>query len=216
MTTMHHLQLGDLLVVGDFKPKMIKALAVIADRLHPAYDALPNKKKVGSSKESCLFSSLATRDFLVGIGYADATVRTCMLYARADRNGDEVWSLAIGVPGDRDQLDKFNGHAAVIVPSENILIDTTLYQAIRPQWQGAITGMMAVEYLPDSPYRVRGLKQIAGMEFKAAEDGLRFEIAWGDRPNINWRRQPDMTDPQSLQRRRTVAKALRDTFGSFF
>jgi len=65
-----------------------------------------------------------------------------------------------------------------------------------------------------SPNRVRGLPQLAGME-KAAEEDLRFEVAWGDRPDINWRRQPDATDPQSLQRRRRLAKVLLDHFGRF-
>jgi hypothetical protein len=213
--TLRHLQLGDMLVVGEFPAKLIKALAVIATRLHPAYDALPDRKKEGNSKESCLFSSLATRDFLVGIGYTDATVRPCMLMARAARDGEEVWSVGIGLKEEAELPDKFNGHAAVVIPSENVLIDVTLYQVIRPQWQGAISGMMALQYQAESPYRVRDLQQIAGMEMRAADDSLQFEIAWGDRPDINWRRQPDATDPHTLRRRRTVAKALRESFGDF-
>jgi hypothetical protein len=210
-----HLQLGDMLVVGNFPAKMIKALAVIADRLHPAYDALPDRKKDGNSKESCLFSSLVVRDFLVGIGYKDATVKPCTLVMRADRNGAEVHSLGIGIPGDRDNPEKYNGHAAVVVPSVDILIDVTLYQAIREQWQGAISGMMALGYEPHSDRRLRELKQIAGMGFTAVADDLAFQIAWGDRPDINWRRQPDMTDPHSLRRRRQIAKLLQEAFGNF-
>jgi hypothetical protein len=209
-----YFQLGDMLVVGEFSPKMMKALAVIAAKLHPAYDALDNIKKWpatrGNSKESCLFSSLAVREFLVGIGFADATVQPCTLFMRSERDGVELHSLGIGVPGDPDQPDKFNGHVAVIVPSENILIDTTLYQAIREQWQGAVSGMMAVRLDLNSHYRLHELKQIAGMVFKAVGEPVSFEIAWGDRPDINWRREPDATDPQSLQRRRRVAKALRE------
>jgi hypothetical protein len=70
---------------------------------------------------------------------------------RSERGGDELWSLAIGVPGDPDQLDKFSGHAAVIVPSEGILIDTTLYQAIRPQWHGAVSGNDGARARPQEP-----------------------------------------------------------------
>jgi hypothetical protein len=208
-------QLGDMLVVGEHEPKLIKALAVIAGVLHPAYNDLEDRRKIDSSKESCLFSSLVARDFLVAVGYADATVRPCTLVARAERDGKEVWSLGIGLVGEREIPEKFNGHAAVVIPSKNILIDVTLYQMIRPQWDGAITGMMALQYLPDSPYRVRDLKQIAGMVFEAVGDNMQFEIAWGDRPDINWRRQPDATDPQSLQRRRKLAKVLRESFGKF-
>jgi hypothetical protein len=213
--TLRHFQLGDMMVVGEFEPKMMKALAVIASRLHEAYDGLPDRRKEGNSKESCLFSSLAVRDFLVGIGYKDATIRPCTMVCRADRNGFEVHSLGIGVPGDPDNPEKYNGHAVVIVPSAGILIDVTLYQAIRPQWQGAITGMMALQYEPDSPYRMRELNQIGGMVFEAVGDNLACQIAWGDRPDIRWRRQPDVTDPASLRRRRTVAKILLNAFGNF-
>ena len=75
--------------------------------------------------------------------------------------------------------------------------------------------MMALALDLKSPHRVRGLPQLAGMDFKAAEENLRFEVVWGDRPDINWRRQPDATDPQSLQRRRRLAKVLLDHFGRF-
>jgi hypothetical protein len=52
-----------------------------------------------------------------------------------------VLSRSAAVAEERVPSDDFR---AVIVPSENILIDTTLYQAIREQWQGAVSGMMAV------------------------------------------------------------------------
>ena len=57
--SLQHYQFMDMLVVGAFAPKMMRALAVIATRLHPAYDELPNRNAPGSSKQSCLFSSLA-------------------------------------------------------------------------------------------------------------------------------------------------------------
>jgi hypothetical protein len=82
--------LGDLTVVGRWPGKMMKALAVISMHLHEAYDASEGAEP-GHSKQSCLFSSLAVRDFLVAVGFKDATVRGCGLVVRAiDQGGTEA------------------------------------------------------------------------------------------------------------------------------
>ena len=64
------MQFGDLDVLAHLPAKMLKALAVIADRAHPAYDECSGVA-AGASKDKCLFMSLAVRDFLVEIGYRD-------------------------------------------------------------------------------------------------------------------------------------------------
>src|ERR1700756_571534 len=83
-------QFGDLAVLAHPRAKMLKALAVIADRAHPAYDECSGVA-AGASKDKCLFMSLAVRDFLVEIGYRDATVRSCStsppMICRAKRYG---------------------------------------------------------------------------------------------------------------------------------
>src|ERR1700741_948051 len=89
------MQFGDLDVLAHLPAKMLKALAVIADRAHPAYDEC-SRVAAGASKDKCLFMSLAVRDFLVEIGYRDATVRRCFLYIRAeDGQGREIWWVGI-------------------------------------------------------------------------------------------------------------------------
>jgi hypothetical protein len=84
------MQFGDLDVLAHLPAKMLKALAVIADRAHPAYDECSGVA-AGASKDKCLFMSLAVRDFLVEIGYRDATVRSCStsppMICRAKRYG---------------------------------------------------------------------------------------------------------------------------------
>src|ERR1700756_2078961 len=110
-------QFGDLAVLAHPRAKMLKALAVIATRAHPAYDECSGGA-AGASKDKCLFMSLAVRDFLVEIGYGDATVRRCFLYIAAeDRQGKEIWSIGIGAPGQLPEPEKFNGHAVCTVPS---------------------------------------------------------------------------------------------------
>jgi hypothetical protein len=60
------MQLGDMIVSGEFPPKLVKALAVIANTLHPAFDRQPWLGAPGWSKRSCVLASLACRGFLVG------------------------------------------------------------------------------------------------------------------------------------------------------
>jgi hypothetical protein len=206
------MQLGDMQVIDSVSPKMAKALATIAARLHPAYDELEDTVKLGQSKESCLFSSLVVRRFLVSVGFADATVQPCMVKIRSEQAGKELWSLGIGTPDDHQIiLGKFAGHAAVAVPSERLLIDTTLYQAIRPHWHGALTGMMALPLDLDPP-RVT-FPAIAGIGM--AKDDIVVEVAWYDRPDIKWRRQHDTFDPRSMKRQRRLASVLQETFGEW-
>src|ERR1700756_1399504 len=104
-------QFGDLAVLAHPPAKMLKALAVIAARAHPAYDEC-SRVAAGASKDKCLFMSLAVRDFLVQIGFGDATVRPCFLYIAAhDLQDRELWSVGLGAPGQVPEPEKFNGHA---------------------------------------------------------------------------------------------------------
>lgn len=202
------LELGDMTVVGRQPGKMMKALATIAAHLHPAYDASPDAEP-GNSKQSCLFSSLAVRDFLVAIGFEDATVRGCGFVVRSsDMAGAELHSLGIGIPGDPDRLAKFNGHAIVSVPQLSLLIDTTLYQAIRPAWGGVIKGMIACPFEEPGDFKVYDRFPFAGGEVELPD--RRVNMLWLDRPELRWKREPDFV---RSTRRRAVTKALVEAFG---
>lgn len=205
-----NLQLGELtLVERDWPGKMIKALAVVAKYLHPTYDVQPDTEP-GGSKETCLFTSLVVRDFLVEIGFKDATVRGCGVVMRAtDQTGAEIHSVGIGIPGDPDRPNKFNGHIVVTVPSLSLLIDTTLYQAIRPAWAGALQGMFACRYQAPFPRLNFGRYPFAASGIEL--DDREFHIVWLDRPELRWKREIDFT--VKSPRRRAVTRALVEAFG---
>jgi hypothetical protein len=203
-------QFGDMTIgfePGDLPPRIWKALAVIAEHTHQTYEQFG----VGSSKDKCLFTSLAIRDFLVAIGYTDATVRGCTLFIYAnDPDGNEIWSLGLGVPGDPDRPDKFNGHAVVTVPSLNLLLDPTMYQAKRSHWRDCITGMMAVSFYEpkdDSP-TWRNMSVISGASHEY--DDRTVSVLWADRPELQWRKSEDFRIRNA--RRIAVTKALCEAF----
>jgi hypothetical protein len=208
-------QLGDMMVAEADWPVIVwKALAVIASDLHPAYDAV-TPELPGGSKEVCLFTSLCVRDFLFGIGYTDATVRPCAVVMQATRGDALVHSLGIGMPGEEPMPDKFNGHAVVCVPQLKLMIDATLYQAKRAQWGGLLSGMMALPYTEPRPNQVafRTLKTFCGVALGESEDpSLVLSILWGERPDINWRRQLDATRGEQRMRRRRIAAILLDKY----
>lgn len=204
------LSFGDMTIVGRWPGKMIKALAVVAMHLHPTYDRQPDAQP-GGSKERCLFASLAVRDFLVEIGFKDAAVRGCGLVMRSfDKARTEIYSLGIGVPGAPDHPEKFNGHAVVTVPSLHLLIDITLYQAIRPAWGGALRGMFATEYWAPAGFKVYDRLPFSGAEIELED--RRFEMIWIDRPELRWKREVDFV---RSPRRRALTRALIEAYGAW-
>lgn len=203
---------GDLLVTANPPPKMWKALVAIATRAHAAYDECSGLAP-GGLRDKCLFASLAVRDFLVQIGYSDATVRSCFLYIDAVNDKDEqIYSVGMGAPGQKPIPQKFNGHAVCTVPSLKLLIDLTMYQAVRPHWQGVVSGMAAVEYHePRFNQLIHGCPSIAGAQVPLSDRTVR--IIWADRSDINWKQQPDFR--QKNDRRRYVTRALMEAFGEW-
>jgi hypothetical protein len=184
-------------------------LMAIAIRAHAAYDECSGIAP-GGLRDKCLFASLAVRDFLVQIGFEDATVRACFLYIDAlDNDGKQIWSVGLGAPGQQTLPQKFNGHAVCTVPSLNLLIDMTMYQAVRPHWQGTVKGMAAVPYHEPWPRQdVHGCPSIAGAEVPLEDRVVR--MLWADRPDVNWKQEPDFR--QKNERRRFVTRALKELF----
>jgi hypothetical protein len=205
-------QLGDLTVFNDQPAKMWKALAAIAARAHPAYDECSGFAP-GTSHDKCLFMSLAVRDFLVRIGFGDATVRGCFLWINADDlQGKLIWSVGIGAPDQAPEPGKLNGHVVCTVPSRKLLIDTTAYQAIRPHWSETVTGMAAIEYhAPCQDQVAYGRPSIAGAEIELPD--RRVMMMWLDRPELQWKRSEDFR--VRSQRRRDVTEAMVQAFGEW-
>lgn len=202
------MQLGDMLVSGAPRPKLLKALAVVAEYLHPLYNQEPRIIK-DISKESCVLCSLTVRDFLFKIGFPDAEVRPVFFAVRAYKGTEELHSLGIGNPDLRVQGDpeRWQGHMVVHLPSDGFVIDTTLYQAMRPHWE-QLPQMMATPL--NKIHKGWGLDSLASVH--AVQDDYSLIVQWFDQPrNKSWKKAPD-----ALKRRReAVVRALVDRFGKW-
>ena len=122
-----------------------------------------------------------------------------------------MWSVGLGTPGQHERNGKFNGHAVCTVPSLSLLIDTTLYQSIRPAWAAALTGMMAIPYEAPGEHLYFKRHPFAGAGIDLS-DGRHFNIVWLDRPELRWKRN---TDFEKSPRRRAVTRALIERFGEW-
>jgi hypothetical protein len=198
-------------VIGLWPPKMIKALAAIASGVHDGYDIQPDTTD-GGSKETCLFTSLAVRDFLVEIGFRDAVISTCCcVLSAASGDGKQIWSVGIGMPDQEPIPHKFNGHAVVTLPSLGLLIDTTLYPAVRTYWRDVMRGMMALPYHKPHSIKVYDRHPFARADVEITT-GRTLTMIWCDRPEIKWRRS---IDAARNKRRRVMTKYLVSTFGEW-
>jgi hypothetical protein len=199
-------------MVGDPPPKLVKALAVIADKLHPTFARQPWIEHAAKSKESCVLSSLAVRDFLVGIGFIAAQVRPVATVMRAMRGDEQLHSLGVGIPGALDHTPRhWNGH--MVVQVEGYLIDSTLYRMARPQWPG-LAGMMTLplEAPSDPSYRAYGLRPISGLGLVYEPDTF-FELMYLDNgANTSWQRGGDACE---RWRREAAVAAMVERFGQW-
>lgn len=199
------IRLGDLLVAGDPPAKLIKAAAAISQIMHRAYE-----ERSLSSKTSCVLSSLTVRDFLFRIGFKNAEVESVVFALRAEQDGAELHSLGIGSLNGRgvDQPGRWNGHMVAVLSGE-WLIDTTLYQAVRPQWP-ELPGMVLCP-LVKADTRFYDLDLMAG--FTITPDEKRsVRGMWLHQPlNKRWRDAPDA----SRRRRQPIVGELVKGFGDW-
>ena len=139
-------RLGDLTVMADPPAKMWKALAAISARAHAAYDECSGFAARHVARQVPVHvaggARLPCRDRLRRCH--GAQLLPLHRRRRSARQGDLVgrhrraWTTP--------EPEKFNGHAVCSVPSLSLLIDTTVYQAIRPHWGEAVSGMAAIKY----------------------------------------------------------------------
>jgi hypothetical protein len=123
----------------------------------------------------------------------------------------QLHGLGIAAPGDDEVVPgKWNGHLVVTVPSHKTLVDTTLYQAVRPAWAEALSPMMAVPLGDPGDALMYGLRPLA---WAGMEDGdYEFHIAWLDRDkNASWKMIPEV----GKNRRAQPVKDLVKAFGSW-
>ncbi|WP_315922436.1 hypothetical protein [Mesorhizobium sp. SP-1A] len=202
------MQLGDMLVGGEPRPKLLKALAVVAEHLHQLYNEQGRFIK-DISKQSCVLCSLTVRDFLFKIGFHDAEVRPVLVAIRAFKGEEELHSLGIGNPDLRAKSDpkRWQGHMIVHLPSDRFVIDTTLYQAARPQWE-QLPSMMVTPI--NRGHQGWGLESLASVRAELHDSTL--IVQWFDQPkNKSWKNGPDALKG----RREAVVAALVERFGKW-
>jgi hypothetical protein len=200
------MQLGDLLINdADGRPplNLMKAMAVIAEWLHPTFDVY---YRDGDSLDSCILVAAVLRDFLFRVGFKDAEVRSVAFIIERRKGEEIVHNLAIGNPGTPDSHARWNGHMVVVLPKTGWLIDATLYQAKRGFWE-FLPGMVATP-MHDFKRTVRGRKVLTA--FLSKDDDDVIQGTWLDTPENNrWRTAPAIIKGGPRERaRRAVADRL--------
>ena len=219
MISLRNLVLGEMLVVGAQRipAKLIKALAVISDGLHPAFAAQPWIASPDKSKDSCILCSLAARDFLRAIGFRNAHVRSVTAFLEAQRGGKTLHSLGVGPPpsayagrSSETEIGRWDGH--MITTVSGMLIDTTLYQTIRPAWEGAVPNMIALPYRPADSRAPKIFEYPIIAFHEITREDHTMSMAWLDRrENKSWKRG---ADAEEHRRADVVAKLVAD-FGKW-
>lgn len=207
------MQLGDMIVIGEAPAELVKALGVVSSTLHQTFALQPWIAHPEKSKESCILSSLAVRDFLFKVGFVDAEVVSVITAIRAIKDGKEIHSLGIGLPmRDIPKTTKtnWNGHMVVKLPKLGYMIDTTLYQAMRPHWP-SLPGMLAFPGSEPTEDLLYGHPIITGFH-STSDDGVRMDMFWLEHPDkktwkkggdtIKWRREEAVA--KMLERYRTA------------
>lgn len=209
------MMLGDMQVVDLVGPppaKLLKALAVIASELHPAFNRVP-RIIPDISRRSCVLSSLAVRDFLRKIGFKGVAVAPVFLVIRAFDGDREIHSLGCGdfaaVPSQAvhhhvvDTTKDWSGHMVVLV--DGWVVDTTLYQASREQWP-ELPGMLAAPLVMDE----RGDMVLVSGTSTKRDDGSEVFVSWWHQPHN--RRWKDGDDAKAKERRAPVVRAMLAKF----
>jgi len=212
---MSSLRIGPLAYIGDQKlpGKLAKAVAVVTT-IHDEYAVQPWIAHPNKSKESCVLCALTVRDFLQRIGFKDAQVRSVTVIIKARKGGEEIHSLGVGTPQDREVIPgKWAGHLVTTVGG--FLIDTTLAPWKRPAWPDLpeMIVMQMFEEMNHRPALPPGqLWPIAAVRADE-DDGTEIEFVYLDRPeNQSWKDRTRGGDSDKA-RRRAVTDALVKRFG---
>lgn len=199
----HYLQ--DLLLCGEPPLEFTKAMAVVSATLHELWAQELRGSEV--SKISCVLSSITVRDFLFQAGFKDARVEPVFTYMAAYRHGEMIHNLGIGKPDESpSQEGHWAGHMIAVIPSIEYIVDTTLYQAMRPQWPDLPPMLATPTTQIDADYG--GFRALAGLQMPKEDEGYMFEALWLHTPdNVKWRKAPDI-EGMRLKRKRIVAKMV--------
>lgn len=194
----------DMLVCGQPERQLKTALKTIALYLHPlwAFDHFDGSE---ISKQSCVLCSLTARDFLFQCGFKDVKVTTVFTVMQALQDGEVTYSLGIGKPGEKPNgPGRWPGHMVVEIPSIGLIVDTTLYQAKRPQWPD-LPGMIAT---PTNRTGTLFDHPVMAAISTAEDKGYQFSVWWLEvGGNDGWKGSPD-AERHRRRRKQVVEKLL--------
>lgn len=209
------MRIGPLAYIGDRKlpGKLAKAIAVITT-IHDEYAIQPWIAHADKSKELCVLCALTVRDFLQRIGFKNARVQSVTAIIKAHKDGEEIHSLGVGTPLDREVIHgKWAGH--LITTVDGFLIDTTLAPWKRPAWPD-LPEMIVMDMFEEMNHRPAlphgRLWPVAAMRADEG-DGKEIEFVYLDRSeNQSWKDRNRGGDSDK-KRRRAVVDALVKRFG---
>ncbi len=193
---MNHI--ADMLILPSANERFQAALSVVAKHLHSTW-AFDHFEGGEISKQSCVLASLTVKDFLFKCGFHDAKVTPVFTIMIARLHGKQIHSLGIGKP-DEKPLSKgsWPGHMVVEIPSQNVIVDTTLYPAMRPHWP-ALPGMICTTINGDGSI-MYDYPILTGIGLSKDESGYDFSVWWlRTEHNTSWKKAPDAIN---LRRRR--------------
>lgn len=172
-----------MLITAKLPPSARRAVEALS-YLHSDFDK--SGTIVGTSRNSCVLTSLTARDILRSIGM-DAEVRSVVTLLVSVEHGRRGPIHAIGHqsysgPG-------WPGHMVTIVPSLSMLVDLTMYASDFPRWNGP-RGMFAAEMFHSEAPTIQGLRSLATITATTTQGS--YNIAWLDNPaNTSWIKLPD-------------------------
>lgn len=175
---------GEMVLLGEPQEKLLRAMAVVADTLHLAYDAV---SPPGWSKTACIRSSRTVELFFQRIGL-DAQSRPVALLLTINNHADKQATVRLigSEDGRANNSPGWNGHMITIC--EGFLIDPTFSQIDKTR---KLPTMLALP-TADLPV-VLNLKPLA--RFQAAAHGKLLVARWLDTPKSRtWMK---VTDPNS-------------------
>lgn len=196
-----------MLICGQTDGRLKIALKTIALYLHPLW-SFDHFEGSEISKQSCVLCSLTVRDFLFQCGFKDVKVTTVFVVMQALQNGEAIYSLGIGKPDEKPNgPGRWPGHMVTEIPSLGVIIDTTLYQAMRPHWPD-LSGMICT---PTNRNGTLFDHPIMGGISTGEDNGYRFSIWWLEiAGNDGWKGTPDAE--RHRRRRKQVVEKLQAHF----
>lgn len=202
MMTIRRLSDGSMLIFADdIDPgeRFLVAADLVATELHNSLFQLSCNESSGDSKNRCILSSLAVEEFFKCAGFKSKVQSVVCVIRGANWPGSPKsvkfggsHTAILGDPNAQCGTGEWAGHliALVEVEGNSFLVDTTLYNRIRPQW-AELTGMVVISTRPDRLRLFQEQECCSYLGGYASTDGA-WEISYYlNESNNVWASAPD-------------------------